>query len=159
MRGLAGQRLGISCMDQEMTLHDAAMSRFGQWWRRNIRNGHAFAESAVMHGDSPARHWVRQTKSNWFWGSIWPGVAICLAWPSRDQPISGGGDVFGLMAKVNRYCRRRGRSRGDAFVYSIFCVLGKFPQAWGQLTYRLGRLMGRGTVLIEYKAPAAAERS
>jgi GT2 family glycosyltransferase len=32
-------------LDAEMTLHDAAMTRFGQWWKRNVRNGHAYAEA------------------------------------------------------------------------------------------------------------------
>ena len=37
----------------EMTLHDAAMTRFGQWWRRALRGGHAAAEGAARHGDAP----------------------------------------------------------------------------------------------------------
>ena len=34
-------------LDAEMTLHDAAMTRFGQWWKRIVRGGHAYAEGAV----------------------------------------------------------------------------------------------------------------
>ncbi len=33
-------------LDAEMTLHDAAMTRFSQWWRRSLRAGHAYAEGA-----------------------------------------------------------------------------------------------------------------
>ena len=36
-------------LDAEMTLHDAALLRFGQWWRRSVRAGHAFAEGAPHH--------------------------------------------------------------------------------------------------------------
>lgn len=43
-------------IDREMTLHDAAMTRVGQWWKRTRRGGHAFAEGAAMHGAPPERH-------------------------------------------------------------------------------------------------------
>ena len=33
-------------IDAEMTLHDMAMTRFGQWWKRTVRAGHAYAEGA-----------------------------------------------------------------------------------------------------------------
>ncbi|MGC5198866.1 glycosyltransferase family 2 protein, partial [Aphanothece microscopica RSMan92] len=45
----------------EMTLHDAAILRPGQWWRRTRRAGHAFAEGAHLHGAGPERHWVAET--------------------------------------------------------------------------------------------------
>ena len=38
---------------EEMTLHDATMTRFGQWWRRTLRGGYAFAEGASLHGAAP----------------------------------------------------------------------------------------------------------
>jgi hypothetical protein len=34
----------------EMTLRDAATTRFGQWWRRTMRGGYAFAEGVYLHG-------------------------------------------------------------------------------------------------------------
>ncbi|MEO0831634.1 MAG: glycosyltransferase family A protein, partial [Pseudomonadota bacterium] len=38
---------------EEMTLHDAAMTRFGQWWQRSRRAGHTYAEGAAIHGAGP----------------------------------------------------------------------------------------------------------
>ena len=40
-------------LEQEMTLHDAAMTMFGQWWKRTMRAGYAFAEGAYLHGAPP----------------------------------------------------------------------------------------------------------
>jgi GT2 family glycosyltransferase len=40
----------IQRIEHEMTLHDAAMTSWGQWWRRTLRAGHAYAEGAAMHG-------------------------------------------------------------------------------------------------------------
>ena len=50
-------------IDAEMTLHDMAMTRFGQWWKRCDRSGFAFAQGAAMHGKPPERHWVRHVHS------------------------------------------------------------------------------------------------
>lgn len=34
-----------------MTRHDAAMSRFSQWWKRAVRTGHGFAQVGHLHPD------------------------------------------------------------------------------------------------------------
>jgi hypothetical protein len=59
-----------------------------------------------------------------------------------------------LFVRVYRAMRLRGLSRADARAYAAFCVLGKFPQAWGVLRYRTLRLRGLASPLIEYKGPA-----
>ncbi|MCC5870161.1 MAG: glycosyltransferase, partial [Gammaproteobacteria bacterium] len=46
----------IMRLDREMCLHDAAMYRFSQWWKRSSRAGHAYAEGAWLHGRPPERH-------------------------------------------------------------------------------------------------------
>jgi hypothetical protein len=69
-------------IDAEMTLHDVAMTRFRQWWRRGVRAGHAYAEGAARHGRESERHWVREVRSNWIWGLVLPGLALGLAVPT-----------------------------------------------------------------------------
>ena len=70
-------------IDAEMTLHDMAMTRFAQWWRRAVRCGHAYAEGAARYGRTPERHFVRQLRSTIFWGLLLPLLAFGLAWPTR----------------------------------------------------------------------------
>lgn len=41
-------------MDVDMTIHDMAMSRFGQWWKRAVRCGHAYAEGSARYGRAPS---------------------------------------------------------------------------------------------------------
>lgn len=55
------RRVGLKIMrlDEVMGWHDAAMTRFGQWWKRMKRGGHAYAEGAAMHGGSVDRYCVR----------------------------------------------------------------------------------------------------
>ena len=138
-------------LDAEMTLHDAQMTRFGQWWKRSLRAGHAFAEGSYLHGKPPERHWVKETRSNWLWGLMIPGVAIALAIPTRGISLLlllG----YGLMTyKIYRYMRQTKLSSGDSALYAVFCVLGKFPNMLGQLKFYRNKLLGQKSSLIEYK--------
>jgi glycosyltransferase involved in cell wall biosynthesis len=43
-------------LDIPMATHDAAMTRFAQWWRRAARGGYAQAEGAALHSAPPERH-------------------------------------------------------------------------------------------------------
>jgi GT2 family glycosyltransferase len=61
----------IHRIDAEMTLHDAAITRFGQWWKRTLRSGHAYAQGYFLHGPPPpASKSSRQDKNG-----VWDGFA------------------------------------------------------------------------------------
>ena len=137
----------------EMTLHDAAMTRFRQWWTRNVRAGHAFAEVSHLHAHSPFGIWKREVRSNFVWGLIVPALAIVAA------PFTLGLSLVLLLAypalyfKIRRSRRRRGDEPATATLYARYCVLSKFPQAMGQARYWRNRVFGRRNRLIEYKGP------
>lgn len=137
----------------EMTRHDAAMTRFGQWWRRNVRAGHAFAQVSALHAGSPFGIWRRETRSNWFWGLMVPLVVVATA------PFTHGISAVLLLGypvlywKVVRGRRRQGDDPATARLFARYCVLSKFPQAAGQVRYWQNRLFGRRSRLIEYKGP------
>lgn len=138
-------------LDAEMTRHDAQMRRFGQWWKRMLRGGHAFAEGAWLHGQTPERHWVKESRSIWLWGLLVPLLALGMAWPTKGLSLLllGG---YPLMAyRINRYMQQQGLPAKDAWLYGLFCMLAKFPQLQGQLQFHLNRLLGRRNVLVEYK--------
>ena len=106
------RRLGwtISRIDAEMTLHDAAMTRFGQWWRRMLRAGHAYAEGAARHGRGPERHWVRETRSNWLWGLGVPFFGLALAAPTGGISLLLLLSYPVLAVRIYLGSRRRGLS-------------------------------------------------
>lgn len=138
-------------MDAEMTLHDANITRFGQWWRRSVRSGHAYAEGFTRHRREPGKHYAKQVRSNLVWGAILPCLTLALL-----APTGGGSSILlvgylVLALRVSRSTRRRGLSAADARIYALFCVLGKFPSAYGQLRYWATRMMGKRSALIEYK--------
>jgi GT2 family glycosyltransferase len=135
-------------LDHEMTLHDADMTRFGQWWKRARRGGHAFAEGAAMHGAPPERHFVPGTVRALVWGLAIP-LLILLAWI-----IIGPVALLGLLiypVQVVRLALRGNASRRETWEEAFFSMLIKFPETLGALEYGLGRLSRRPSQLIEYK--------
>ncbi len=138
-------------LDAEMAVHDANMMRFGQWWRRAVRAGHAYAQGAAIHGCSPERHWVRESLSIWVWGLIIPVMAVLCAGVTGGMSLLLLAGYPLLLGRIYKRMRRRGYSAGDAFCYAGFCVLGKFPQVLGQMQYWWRRLTASPAVLIEYK--------
>lgn len=138
-------------LDAEMALHDMAMTRFGQWWRRNVRAGHAFAEGTARHGRPPERHFVPQARSAALWGLLVPAAIVAPAWSTSGASLALLAGYGLLFARIARGRCRRGDSARDARLYALFCVLGKFPQAFGLLRYWAGRLSGRRSGIIEHK--------
>jgi cellulose synthase/poly-beta-1,6-N-acetylglucosamine synthase-like glycosyltransferase len=126
-------------IDAEMTVHDASMTSFAQWWRRSVRAGLAYAEGSAMHGGPPERHWVAETRSNWFWGSL-PFAATLLTIVAGAVGLTLLAAYAALAVRIYRRTRARGYSPADSRLYAAFCVLGKFPQLLGQVRYRIGRI-------------------
>ena len=135
-------------LDTEMALHDAAMTRFGQWWKRTLRCGYAYAEGAHLHGAPPERHRVKESRRVWIWGLGIPVVTVSLViW------LGTWGLVMLLIYPVQiiRLALRGTRSVRENWWRALFLVLGKFPEAVGQLNFLYNRLAGKTARLIEYK--------
>lgn len=155
---LAGGK--ILRLDAPMTRHDAAIMHFGQWWKRVKRSGHAYAEGMALHGLSPARHNVRPTLSALAYGLGLP-LAIVAGTATLTSVVGSKALPLGAAAAAAPYLRlyrrvrasrlRMGDAPHDARLYAAFCVLGKFPEAIGVLTYAVNQLARRRTSLIEYK--------
>lgn len=130
-------------LEDDMALHDIAMTRFGQWWQRTRRGGYTYAEGAAMHGRTPERHKLRELKSALAWGLVLP-LALLAGALALTPWILAGLLVYPL--QVLRLHRR-----GLPLVQALFLTLGKFPEAQGALTYAWRRLTRRDARLIEYK--------
>jgi glycosyltransferase involved in cell wall biosynthesis len=132
-----------------MTLHDAAMYRFSQWWKRMTRTGYGYAQGAALHGAAPERHAISESRRSWIWGLGIPLAALLLApfvgWWSAIVLLAYPIQVFRLSAFGNRASARENWLRGGAL------VLGKFPEMLGQIRFHLDRLRRAQSRLIEYK--------
>ena len=133
-------------LNEEMTLHDANITRFSQWARRSRRAGHAFAEGAALHGVGPDRHWVTETRRAIGWGLVLPSVTAFLA-------VLSPFGLLGLLAsplQVARLALREGATRRDTWEFALFTTIGKFPEAFGVLACFVNSSRGQKTGIIEY---------
>ena len=131
-----------------MTIHDAAMYRFSQWWKRAQRAGYGHAQAVALHGAPPERHGVLESRRAWTWGLFLPllslvmalcfgpwGLLLLLAYPLQIVRI----------ALIGKHSARKNWWRAVAL------ILGKFPEMQGQLRFLVNRLRGAQARLIEYK--------
>ncbi len=152
----------IQRLDAEMTLHDAAMTRFSQWWRRNVRTGYGTADASARHGQTHERQDVRAVRSMILWAGALPFLALLAAWPSRGLSIPVLLLVY-LAQGGRMYLRERGKGRvpRDARAYAFFTLLGKAPQIQGVVRFWIHRARGQQARIIEYKtaSPTVPARS
>jgi len=134
-------------LDAEMTLHDVAMTRFSQWWKRTRRSGHAAAEGMALQGGGPDRLGVAMVRRALLWGVVLPGVTLAFA------ALTGPLALILLLAypaQILRLARRGGGTRA-AWEQALFLTIGKFAEAMGVAEYWGRRLLGRRSGIIEYK--------
>jgi GT2 family glycosyltransferase len=145
----------IRRIDAEMTLHDAAIDSFGQWWKRSTRAGHAYAEGAALHGAQG--HYVKEVRSIAFWAGAVPLVLLgslalglfLTPWAFLGAAVLAGYPV--LWWKVRAYRIGLGDDGTTSGMYARHVVLGKFAELSGMVRYYRNRLRGTRSELVEYK--------
>lgn len=133
----------IMRIDAEMTWHDAAMTRWSQWWQRNRRAGHAFAEAAALHGKSPERFRVPETRKVVTWGLALPVLILWAAFVITPWALG--------LALIYPAQMLRLSTQGMPWFRAFFLTLGRFPEARGFIDYWWARATGKKRGLIEYK--------
>ena len=134
-------------LDAEMTRHDAAITRFSQWWKRTVRGGYAYAEIARLHKNSKFRVYARESARAVAWGGVLP-VLICLATYIYPPALLA---ILIYPVQICRIAIRRSGDKGTAWSYAFFMTVAKFAELQGVLKFYLRRLSGQPTALIEYK--------
>ena len=136
-------------LGSEMTLHDAAITKFSQWWKRNVRSGYAFAEGAYLHGSPPERHWVKESRRSLVWGFAVPSIALLIGifcwWCGLIIALIYPLQLIRLAFKNIK------NSKPYPWKLASFNLLSKFAEAYGQLRFHCLRLFSRPAQLIEYK--------
>jgi glycosyltransferase involved in cell wall biosynthesis len=124
----------ILCLDQPMVEHDIHMTRFGQYWRRCMRTGHAYAEVSRRHPDLHA--WRKAVWRNALHASA-ALVALLLSavlWTLWPLVIWMAVLCAAILRNAWRVQPRVGSFRG-ALLYSLHHYLAKAPMALGQCRY------------------------
>lgn len=138
-------------IDAEMTLHDARMTNFRQWWKRAVRSGHAVAEAHHRHGRSAER--FRANRVRWVleWAVLIPFIGLALAWWTWGASLA----VFGLYLvqwyRLKRWQIDRGAAPSHASLYAQHCIMSKFPELVGMVRYWWNQMLGRRSTIIEYQ--------
>jgi glycosyltransferase involved in cell wall biosynthesis len=135
-------------LDTGMTCHDAAMTRFDQWWQRGVRSGYVFAQGAYLHGALPERHFVWESGRAWLWGVGFP--VACLIVTLTFEPW---GWLIWLIypLQFSRQVLRNSGPLSQRATLALFQVLVRFPEGWGQIKFLADRILNRQIRLIEYK--------
>ncbi|MCX4188424.1 glycosyltransferase family 2 protein [Methylophaga sp. OBS4] len=137
-------------LDAEMTLHDAAMTRFSQWWQRAKRAGFAYAAGFDLHGRSQEHFRQKETRSIVIWGGLLPLAFLLFALIAADflwfflvYPLQ-------ILRLYKKYAATL-YSQREALIYAVSNVLGKFPQFLGCMQFLITKYRGKRATLIEYK--------
>ena len=130
-------------LDAEMTLHDAAMTKFSQWWKRQVRTGYTYAEGVAMHGRPPEEHNLKEFRRTLTWGFVVPFLILATAIAVSPWALA----LFLVYPALVLRMILKGQDRA----YAVFLTLGKFAEIRGVLTYYLRRFKGEQATLIEYK--------
>jgi len=134
-------------LDEEMTLHDANIMRFSEWWKRNVRSGYAFALGSHMHGHLPEQHWLTEVKRARLWAGFIP-LFILVA--TMIEPILAI-TVLIYPLQIVRIAINNSEVIERNRLYAFFVTLGKFPELQGQLKFYFNRLSKKQSKIIEYK--------
>lgn len=141
------KKLKIWCLDIEMTLHDANITRFSQWWKRSVRSGYAYALGADIHGAKPERHWVKEINRIRLWGLYLPVGLLILGFV--NYLFFYGFLIYVL--KVIRLAFKYNESIAKNWSYAFFLTVAKFAEAQGQINYLWDKLINNKRKIIEYK--------
>ncbi|SMX31743.1 glycosyltransferase [Maliponia aquimaris] len=141
----AGWRL--KRIPQQMTRHDAAMTRFGQWWQRAVRTGHGFAQVGHLHPE----YFRTERRRVVVFALALPLLFVIglLAAPWLSLLVLALYAVSHL--RSIRGLRADGLSAGAAHRLALLLTLSKFPNLVGMARFHARRLRGADMRIIEYK--------
>jgi GT2 family glycosyltransferase len=145
-------------LDAAMAIHDLAMTRFSQWWRRTLRFGYAASDVVRRTGHDPFARASLRARAWGIWLLLVPLAALPLATaPFTPASVFGGAWLLLWPSQLARIAWRRWRAgtpAATASAYAFFVHFSNFPQLLGQAWFWIDRHRGRGHRLIEHKAPS-----
>lgn len=136
-------------LDVEMTLHDAAMTKISQWWKRHKRAGHAYAESYFLHGNTEEKFRLKEVRSNLFWTALLFVILGLSLW----RPLFFLAITIYLIQIIRLTFRQRIKSGSvyKSLLIAVSNVFSKLPQTLGILVFYRNVILGKKQRLIEYK--------
>ncbi len=143
----------------DMSLHDAAITSWKQWWRRCIRGGYGAADVANRTSVTGEGLFVDQVRSAKNWVLITgSGLSVALALGIGGFHLVTAGVLAAVAAlsgmqvlKIAWRARSRCENPQVALEYGLLTFIAKFPQFLGILRWENDRRNKRAGRIIEYK--------
>jgi cellulose synthase/poly-beta-1,6-N-acetylglucosamine synthase-like glycosyltransferase len=157
-RRIAALGFTILHVDRPMTLHDLAITRWQQYWKRSTRAGHAFAEVSERFQATEQAFWSDESRRNrnralLLLGLFIAGLTASIVFASL-LPIGGACFFFlALAARSAWKVRWKTNDKVALLLYGLHSHLQQVPIYVGQLQYKWNRRKGKRSMLLEYKQP------
>lgn len=140
----------IMRLDAEMTMHDAAITRFSQWWKRAKRSGYAYASSAYLHGCETDEHYkVKEVFSIVLWAVLLPMLILFLTFFVTKWALFCF--IVYPVQLLRIWMMNQTTEFEGKFKYAFFTLIAKLPQFIGVLEFVSNKFKGKSEQLIEYK--------
>jgi hypothetical protein len=132
-------------LDWPMTIHDAAMTRLGQWWLRAVRSGFGYAQAwnLTRSKGSGRALYGRELARALFWAALLPLGSMLLS--LLVNPFFLAIWPLAVGAQYLRLARRDGWDAG------ALATIGKYAELVGAARYFVGALSGSTGGTIFYK--------
>lgn len=147
---LRAQGWKIYRLDEEMTLHDAAITKVCQWWSRAKRAGYAYATLCYLHGYFEERFKVKEVFSIIIWACLIPVMVILLSLIDIRFIVLLILYLLQIIRVSTNYVGMQGNIKISP-VYALSVVIAKFPQFLGIVKFVFDKVRGFDGKLIEYK--------
>jgi glycosyltransferase involved in cell wall biosynthesis len=138
-------------IDMLMTLHDADMRHFRQWWKRTVRSGFAYANRYFLHLGANEPELKNALFRVWLWVVAVPAAAALLAAFISPWALSLLSVYAVQLFRSYRSTLKVTGKKGPSLRYAFFNVIGKLPQLVGQVSFYWKRALKRDARIIEYK--------
>ncbi len=152
----------IERVNQEMTLHDAAMLQFGQWWKRQVRSGYGVTDVSARFGQHGLFVGIARSARNWAIG--YPAFVLGVAILSFVifRPAAAGLVITLTIALLPLQMlrvawKKRAYGAPAAIAYGVLTMVSKWAFYQGSRQYWNDRAAGKLARQIDYKsAPSPA---
>lgn len=158
-RRIRGLGLGILHVDRPMTLHDLAITRWSQYWRRAERAGFAYAAVSERFADTKQPLWKDVAQANVVHAGVLLGVAAAALLASVASlsllPLAAAITFYAALVLRSAF---RARWKSDSaltlLLYGVHSHLQQIPIFVGQWTHRREKSGGGVSRLVWYKETA-----
>jgi cellulose synthase/poly-beta-1,6-N-acetylglucosamine synthase-like glycosyltransferase len=142
----------IQHIDHPMTLHDLAITRFSQYWRRSQRAGYAFAAISSRFRGTPDPMWLADSRRNYVRGIFWlispiAALAASIVLGSLLPLAFWLLLLLAFAARTAWQSRWKGASASTLFLFGVHSHLQQIPILFGQSQF----LFNQNKALMEYK--------